>query len=169
MRNRGFGWKVSAWLAVLALSVGGAQAEQGVAPANGVSVEQGRVVITKDHTTMLLEPYAPNVMRVSISRLPAYALAPPGYGIIAKPDAAGWKFEKTADGGTYESSQLAVTIMGPPKHHSPHLLDQDVIGKFFGANGGQGYGNVPLRFSLPDGKTVVKLEGWSMNKPSLPS
>ncbi|HEX7362075.1 MAG TPA: TIM-barrel domain-containing protein [Bryobacteraceae bacterium] len=154
--------------AALAFSFCGAYAQRGgaAAQANGVSVQHGRVVITKDHTTMMLEPYAPNVIRVSISRLKAHAVAAPGYGIIAKPDAAGWKFHKSPNGGTYESPQLAVTIMGPPKHHSPHLLGQEVIGKFFGANGRQGYGNIPLRFSLPGGKTVVKLESWSMNKPS---
>ncbi|MCL5263107.1 MAG: hypothetical protein M1568_02420 [Acidobacteria bacterium] len=98
MRDCGFGWKMVALFAALGLLVCGAQAQQGsvAARANGVSVEHGRVVITKDHTTMVLEPYAPNVIRVSISRLPAYAMAPPGYGIIAKPDASGWKFEKTA-------------------------------------------------------------------------
>ncbi|MGC8550940.1 MAG: hypothetical protein ACP5M4_14730, partial [Acidobacteriaceae bacterium] len=87
----------------LVLATCGAYAQQSqlAGPSNGVSVGQGRVVITKDHTTMMLEPYATNVIRVSISRLPSYALASPGYGIIAKPDAAGWKFEKTADGGTY--------------------------------------------------------------------
>ncbi|MGH9655986.1 MAG: alpha-glucosidase, partial [Bryobacteraceae bacterium] len=109
--------------AALVFSLCGANAQQGgaAAQANGVSGQHGRVVITKDHTTMMLEPYAPNVIRVSISRLKAHAMAAPGYGIIAKPDAAGWKFEKSANGRTYESSRLAVTIMGPAKHHSPHL------------------------------------------------
>lgn len=168
MRISGLAGRMIVIVTGMFLAVSGAQAQSGsaAAQANGVSVEHGRVVITKDHTTMMLEPYAPNVIRVSISRLPAFALAPPGYGIIAKPDGAGWKFEKTAGGGTYASPQLAVTIMGPPKHHSPHLLDQVSVNKFFAANGAQGYGNVPLRFSLPDGKTVVKLESWAMNKPS---
>lgn len=136
------------------------------AQVDSIGVEPGRVVITRDHTTMMLEPYAPNIIRVSISRLKPDATSGPGYGIIAKPAASSWHFDKSATGGTYQSSQLAVTIMGPSTHHSPHLLDQGVIGKFFGANGGQRYGNIPLRFSIPDGKTVVRLESWSMNKPN---
>lgn len=136
------------------------------APANGITVEQGRIVISRDNMTMMLTPYAPNVIRVSISRLKDYALAPPGYGILAKPDASGWKFENTPQGETYRSSQLAVTLIGPSKYQSPQLLDQQPLGSFFGASGLPWYGGVPLRFSLPGGKTFVKLEGWSMSQPT---
>lgn len=38
----------------------------------------------------MLEPYAPNIVRVTLSLQRDSALAPPGYGILAKPDAAGW-------------------------------------------------------------------------------
>ncbi len=152
----------------MALAACGAYAQQGGAStrAKGVTVERGRIVMTKGHTTLMLEPYAPNIIRVSISRLKAYALAPPGYGIIAKPDASGWQYDQTPDGGTYRSSQLAVTILGPPKHHSPHLLGQVPIGKFFSDNGAPRYANVRLRFQLPDGRTLVNLENWFMNTPS---
>ncbi|MEJ2009617.1 MAG: glycoside hydrolase family 31 protein [Acidobacteriota bacterium] len=155
-------------LAGLVLAASGAYARQTGAgtPTNGVTAERGRVVMTRYHTTMMLEPYAPNIIRVSLSRLKAYALAPPGDGIIAKPDDSGWKYEQTADGGTYRSSQLAVTILGRPKHHSPYLLGQTPINKFFSGSGAPGYANVRLRFQLPDGHTVVNLENWFMYPPS---
>lgn len=158
---------VAAMVAAAVFSACGAFAQQ--APANQsttVTAENGRVVITRDHTTMMLEPYALNIIRVSISRIPGDALAAPGYGIIAKPNADGWRFDKTPDGGTYQSSELSVTLMRRRKRTSLPLLHQESIGKFFSSNGEQRYGNIPLQFSLPDGKSVMKLKSWSMNKPN---
>ncbi|MFZ0663894.1 MAG: TIM-barrel domain-containing protein, partial [Acidobacteriaceae bacterium] len=128
--------------------------------------ERDRVVMTKDQTTVMLEPYAPNIIRVSISTLKANALAPPGYGIIAKPNAQGWKYEQTAGGETYRSSQLSVTILGAPQHHSPRLLGQKTIGEFFGSSGEASHAHVRLRFQLPDGHTVLDMKNWFMSRPS---
>jgi alpha-D-xyloside xylohydrolase len=154
--------------AALALAVCGAHAKQAApaAHADGVLVEDGRVVMVKDHTTLMLQPFAPNIIRVSISRLKADALAPPGYGIIARPDARGWRLERTARGETYRSAQLAVTLLGPPRHHGPHLRGQRRIGEYFSSTGGEPYGNVRLKFRLPGGRTLVRLESWFMYTPS---
>ncbi len=154
--------------AALALGWCGAHAQQNrtVARANTATVENGRLVLTQDHTTLMLEPYAPNIIRVTISRLQAYALAAPGYGVIAKPDAHGWRLERTGNGETYRSSQLAVTLLGPRRHHSPQLPGQAPIDRFFSANGEPKYGNVRLRFELPDGRRLVSLERWFMDPPS---
>jgi alpha-D-xyloside xylohydrolase len=153
--------------AALALMVCCARAQQSraaVSPGT-VTAENGRLVMTNDHTTLMLEPFAPNIIRVSISTLKANALAAPGYGIIAKGDAEGWRLEHTADGETYRSAQLAITILGAPRHQSPQLPGQAPIGKFFSSNGGVPYGNVRLRFQLPDGQTLVSLERWFMDPP----
>ena len=151
----------------LTLVACGAQAQQSRAPtpADAVTVANGRVVMTHDHTTLMLEPFAPNIIRVSISRLKANALAAPGYGIIAKADAHGWRLEHTADGETYRSPQLAVAILGPPKQFSPQLPGQVPIDRFFSSDGGARYGNVRLRFQLPNGKELMSLERWFMDAP----
>ncbi len=151
----------------LVFGVCGAYAQPNAAaiPQGSTTFERGRVVVVKDHTTLMLEPFGPNIIRVSISRIEPYALAPPGYGIIAKPDAKGWRLERTEEGETYRSSQLAITILGPPKEHGPELPSQEPVGKFFSANGEARYGNVRLRFGLPHGTSLVDLEGWFMNPP----
>ena len=151
----------------LAFGVCGAYAQQNgtAVPENAPTVENGRVVMTKDHTTLVLEPFAPNIIRVSISRLEPYALAPPGYGIIAKPNADGWRLAHTENGETYRSPELAVTFLGAPKNHSPQLPGQAPIDQFFGSNGEPGYGNVQLRFELPNGQDLVSLERWFMDPP----
>ncbi len=47
--------------------------------------------LTRGEATVLVEPYAPNIVRVSLSLRRDDALAAPGYGITAKPQPAGWK------------------------------------------------------------------------------
>ncbi|ACO34569.1 MULTISPECIES: TIM-barrel domain-containing protein [Acidobacterium] len=138
---------------------------QAAGQTDAPSVQPNRIVITRGGTTLMLEPYAPNILRVSISRLKSDALAPAGYGILAKPNGSGWHFTPSADGGTYSSSQLSVTLPGPSTHQSPHLLGQTTINEFFSSNGGKPYANVRLNFQLPDGKTLLKMLSWSMNKP----
>lgn len=151
-------------LLLAACSAYGQQSAAALSESN-VTVENGRVVMTKDHTTLVLEPFAANIIRVSISRLRGDALAPPGYGVIAKADASGWSLGHTGEGETYRSSQLAITILGPPRRRGPDLPDQAPIGNYFDSNGASRYGNVALRFRLPDGASPVSLEGWFMEPP----
>ena len=54
-----------------------------------------RLILTGGGETIVLEPYAPNILRVTLSMDDAAAKAAPGYGIIAKPDAAGWTAERS--------------------------------------------------------------------------
>ena len=155
-------------LAILALAVGGAQAQKTAAsgPGFAANVQTNRVVLTKGSTTVVLEPYAPNIVRVSISRIKDDALAAPGYGILAKPDASGWSYQATAEGDTYRSGQLVVTIPGAPQEHAPALLHQETINQFFSSNGGLPYSPVRVDFQHPGGADVVDMLGWSMNAPS---
>ncbi|MGA7887759.1 MAG: TIM-barrel domain-containing protein [Acidobacteriaceae bacterium] len=167
MRTGICGLRGFAALAVVALTAGAANAQKDVGPGNGfaVSVQPNRVVLTKDNTTVVLEPYAANIVRVSISRLTTYALAPAGYGILAKPNASGWHYEETPEGEAYRSGQLVVTIPGPPAQHSPALEDQETINQFFSSDGGTRAANVRIQFQHPDGAGVVDMQSWFMYKP----
>jgi len=165
-RIGGMRWAAAVIGVVLATTAVAAPSARAALGGATIRVVPNGIVMTHDHTTVLLEPYAPNVIRVSISTLKAYALAPPGYGIIAKPDVAGWRYARSASGETYSSPRLSVTILGPPRHHSPHLLGQRRINQFFSDNGAPRYANVRLRFKLPDGHTVVTLKKWFMSRPS---
>jgi alpha-D-xyloside xylohydrolase len=61
-----------------------------VAGAGIAGAEAAPVVLDRDGSTVVLEPYAPNIIRVTLSLNKDGALAAPGYGFVAKP---------TADGG----------------------------------------------------------------------
>ena len=49
-----------------------------------------RLELDRRGETIVLEPYAPNILRVTLSMDDAAAKAGPGYGVIGRPDAAGW-------------------------------------------------------------------------------
>ena len=65
-----------------------------------------RLVLDRDGSTIVFEPYAPNILRVTLSLHKQPALAPPGYGFTGAPNAAGWSHQHTEDGDTYRSEPL---------------------------------------------------------------
>ena len=48
------------------------------------------VPLERNGQTITIEPYAPNVVRVTLSMIAGEATAVPGYGFMAKPDQGGW-------------------------------------------------------------------------------
>src|ERR1700740_1320767 len=71
-----------------------------------------RVVLERGKSTIVFEPYAPNIIRVTLSLLKEPALAAPGYGFTASPSAQGWSHEKDGGDEIYKSSRRVVTLKG---------------------------------------------------------
>ena len=118
------------------------------------------VVIERGDSTISFEPYAPNVIRVTLSMLKDRALAGPGYGFVASPASDGWNRQHTEDGEVYKSSRLVVTLVSDKPRKA--LATQIDISKFFN-------GSTPgahIRIGTPDGKTLVEMNGWSMSVPN---
>ncbi len=110
---------------------------------------------------MLIEPYAPNIVRVSVSLLKNYALAVPGYGIVAKPATEGWKGAADARGDVLQSSLLTVTLAPQEPNGKPSGTSAD-IAKFF--NGSTPH--VGLEIKGAEGKTLLEMNGWEMAVPN---
>lgn len=106
--------------------------------------------------TVLVEPYAPNIVRVSMSLRKEDALADPGYGITAQPDSSGWTQNTDANGDTLRSSALTVTVAPEPSGHGP----MPETAKFF--SGSTGY--VGLNIMTSGGAQLLHLNGWQMAK-----
>lgn len=83
--------------------------------------------------TVLIAPYAPNIVRVSISLSKNDALAAPGYGISAAPDATGWVRRSGPKGDTLESSDLVVSLAPQPAPYGGPLPE---TAKFFSGSTG---------------------------------
>jgi hypothetical protein len=55
-----------------------------------MAASPAQLVLTHPGVTIVLEPYAPNIIRVSLSKDNAEAVAKPGYGLIGAVSATGW-------------------------------------------------------------------------------
>src|ERR1700712_867967 len=84
-----------------------------------VPITAQTLTLTRNEATVLIEPYAPNIVRVSLSLNRPDALAAPGYGIIAKPQPTGWTTDHTPAGDTLHSSRMTVTVSPPGGKYTP--------------------------------------------------
>jgi alpha-D-xyloside xylohydrolase len=141
----------SSWLS-LACLVLGAQSFGCVAQSSHIATERGTA-------SVLVEPYAPNIVRVSISLNKSDALSGPGYGIVAHSESDGWTAKSDSTGDILQSGTLRVALAPEPlASHEP----VSEIGKFF--SGSTGY--VGLDITTTDGKQLVHLNGWQMSEPN---
>lgn len=85
----------------------------------GLQVCAQSMTVSRGAVTVTVEPYANNVVRVSISTLKDHAAAAAGYGISAKSIATGWTTESTATGDVLRSSRLAVMAARPSPSRPP--------------------------------------------------
>jgi alpha-D-xyloside xylohydrolase len=120
------------------------------------------MTVARGGTTVMVEPYAENIVRVSISILPSDATAPPGYGISAKPLASGWTSQSSEIGDTLRSTRMSVTVgpAGGQKYGATGT--QADIAKFFS-------GSVPglgVTIKGADGSALLQMKGWEMSVPN---
>jgi alpha-glucosidase/alpha-D-xyloside xylohydrolase len=80
----------------------------------------GPLVLERNGRVIALEPYAPNILRVTMSVDKASATSAPGYGIVATPSAEGWVHESNAEGDGFRSARMEV-------HIAPEDLPQDKL------------------------------------------
>src|SRR5580704_10332798 len=105
-----------------------------ILPAPAISFCQSadqHLEIDRKGEAIVLEPYAPNILRVTLSLQHDNALAKPGFGFVGTPNAEGWSKNQTDLNDVYQSSRIIATIERdhPPLH--PKLPTELDIAKFF--------------------------------------
>lgn len=126
------------------------------------------VVLPRAHSTVVLEPYAPNIVRITLSVDPKAAMAAPGYGFIATPSMAGWTHEQDSSGyDVVRSERLIVRIapqnLPPPRHMPLDELNQSLRDHYFGGGPrGIGHFDDAISITTASGKPLLNLRGWSM-------
>ena len=114
-------------------------------------------LLDRSGQSIAIESYAPNVVRVTLSTIAAEAQAPPGYGILARPDGSGWKHTQSAGGAdVYSSPRLTVTV-APAYTHRPGDKLPDTAKFFSGSTAG-----AHISVTLPDGSPLAEMLGWEM-------
>ena len=117
-----------------------------------------KLTLDRGKATVMVEPYAPNVVRVTLSLIKDRALAAPGYGIVARPAAEGWAVAKDGERDVLRSSRMVVSVSAPsrPGGHMPETS------KFF--SGSAPYVGVTIK--TPEGATLLDMHGWQMAEPN---
>lgn len=136
--------------------------------------ENNNFILERDGRTVVLEPYAPNILRVTLSKTKAMATAPAGYGFTGTSSMTGWVREQGADGGeVFRSGRMVVHVS--PDHIDealrPHPMPLDDLNRslrdhYFG----RGTKNEPddtLSISTTSGQMLLNMRSWAMapNRP----
>ncbi len=161
-------WKLArvacgvAWLAAVGAGLMASLAAQ---------AQESSFVLERDGRTIVVEPYAPNIVRVTLSRTTALATAAPGYGFIGTPAMAGWTREKDAEGNEIFRSGRMVVRLSPehvaaaeePKAMPLDALNQALRDHYFGASVPRdGYFGDTLSVATAAGQTLLRMKNWSM-------
>ena len=130
-----------------------------VAGSHTANAQQLRLV--RGDSTVLIEPYAPNIVRVSMSLRRDDALAAPGYGITAAPSPSGWVADKDNSGDVLQSPRMIVTVSAEGGKWVPTGTQADIAKFFNGSTPGIG-----LSIRTPDGTSLLEMRGWQMSVPN---
>ncbi len=123
---------------------------------------RGQVTLVRDGATVRIEPYAANIVRLTLSLDRDQAMAPPGLGFVAKPSSAEWTSDREGtSGAVLRSPQLIVSVPTPRPGPEPLPTETDIAKFFTGSAPGVG-----IEFKTPDGKTLLHFLGWGMSVPN---
>ncbi len=128
------------------------------ASAQSLTLERGFANEPTGVAHVSVQPYGPNIVRVTLSLDEARAMAGPGYGITAQPAPAGWTASSDESGDTLQSSRMVVHVSPRGK---PYVATADTA-KFF--RGSTPY--VGLTIKTPEGSTLLDMHGWEMAVPN---
>jgi alpha-D-xyloside xylohydrolase len=120
-----------------------------------------QLILSRGDAAILVEPYAPNVIRVSMSLRRDDALASPGYGISGTPSSTGWVSGKDNSGDVLRSSRMVVTVSPEGGKWVPSGTAADIAKFFNGSTPGIG-----LSIKTPEGASLVEMRGWQMSVPN---
>lgn len=110
-------------------------------------------LLDRNGSKVAIEPYAPNIVRVTIALDAALASAAPGDGPNAAADASGWSHNSDATGDIFTSSALSLTIDAKPWPGAPTQMQ-----RYFAP------ALPPVSLSVKDagGTLLTRMTGWEM-------
>ena len=129
--------------------------------AGNVAASAQPLTLSRGDATVLIEPYAPNIVRVSLSLRREDALAAPGYGISATPSSTGWVAERGQSGDVLRSSRMVVTVTPEGPRRAPVGTAADIAKFFIGSTPGIG-----LSIKTAEGAPLLDMRGWQMSVPN---
>ena len=136
-----------------------------------------QIVLSREGRDLVLEPYAQNIVRITLSSDHAAARATPGYGFVGSPSISGWTQEQTSDGYDVIRSARMVIRIAPQNLPPPQPMQLDAINNslrehyFGGGPRGNGPHNDTISIATASGKPLLTMRNWFMmpNRPAATS
>ncbi len=132
-----------------------------------------QIVLSRADRTVVIEPYATNIVRITVSSDKAAALAVPGYGFVGTPLIAGWTREKDSGGYDVIRSQRMIVRIAPEDLPPPHAMPLDALNQslrdhYFGDGPRKpGPYDDTISITTASGRPLLTMRNWSMmpNQP----
>jgi alpha-D-xyloside xylohydrolase len=124
-----------------------------VAAAPASALAAPLATVERHGSFVAVEPYGPNIVRVTLATDPALADAPPGYGVIGKADAAGWSHRVEGGADIFASGALRLTVSAQPWPKAPTQSERYFMPSL---------PPVALSVARPDGRPLAEMTGWEM-------
>ncbi len=110
--------------------------------------------IDRNGAQVAIEPYAPNIVRVTIALDRTLADAAPGPGPNAPADATGWAHRTDQSGDIFASSAMTLTVKAQPWPAAPTQMQ-----RYFAPS----LPPVAITVTRPDGRPIAEMTGWEMS------
>jgi alpha-glucosidase/alpha-D-xyloside xylohydrolase len=140
----------------------------------GVLAQANGFVVDRENRTIVVEPYGPNIVRITLSSEKPAALAAPGYGITGTPSMTGWTQTQDSDGYDVIRSGRMIVRFAPQNLLIPHRMPLDALNEslrehYFGGGPPSGHGpyNDAISVATVSGKPLLTMRRWTMfpNRP----
>jgi alpha-D-xyloside xylohydrolase len=131
--------------------------------------QDSKFVLDRDGRTIVLEPYASNIVRITLSRDNTTATGAPGYGIVGTPSMTGWVHEKDSGGNdVFRSGRLLIQVSADHLPQSrlsqPMPLDDlnlSLREHYFGGSASRQIEET-VSVTTASGKALLNMRNWSM-------
>ena len=133
--------------------------------------QSGPLVLEREGRVISLEPYAPNIVRVTMSTDKAAAYWRSRVW-VRRPSLRreGWTHERDSEGyDVFRSARMVVRVSPEnlPKEKLSQPMPLDALNlqlrdPYFGGGGGHGPHNDALQVTTTDGKTLLHMRSWAM-------
>src|SRR5947207_3213141 len=126
-------------------------------------------VLERENRTIVLEPYGPNMIRVTLRITKPLAVAPPGYGIIGKPSSDGWTHEQDSSGYDLIRSDRMTIRVAPANLPAPHAMPLDSLNQqlrdrvFYDEHPRPEPHNDVISITTSSGKPLLTMWRWMMS------
>ncbi len=127
-----------------------------------------QIVMSRQGRFVVLEPYAPNIVRITLSSEKTAAFAAAGYGFVGTPSLAGWTHEQDSAGYDVIHSGRMIIRIAPQDMPRPHAMQLDALNEslrehyFGGGPRRNGPNNDTISITTATGKSLLTMRSWSM-------